>query len=647
MTRWSLGIDVGGTFVDLSAVSSAGERRVRKRALGADGPGGAVLAVLDEFLAAEGIAPASVDRLLHGTTVATNALLERRSPPVGVLLTEGFADILTLARQDRADLYARTVPPQPGQALFPEQLRHGIGGRMDAAGTELAPLDEKAVTEAGKALAAEGVQAIAVCFLHSPLNASHERRARELLAIAAPGVRVSLSCEVDPRPREYERALTTALDAYVAGAVAAYVRELEAGLKARGIVAPLLMRSEGGVASVEACLAVPLSLAMSGPAAAVNGLCALLDAEAKDGLAIGMDVGGTSTDFAVLEGGAPPFGESLRVGDLRLRVRSVDVHSIALGGGSVIAVDAVGGLRIGPRSMGAWPGPACFGRGGDRATLTDAFLVAGLLPETLAGGLALDRALASAALERDVARPLGLGVPDAALAALRVANAMLADAIKRVAVGRGADPREATLVAAGGGGGLHAAAAAQMAGARRVLVPPSPGLAAAHGLLGTAQTHSVERPVDLPLDTEAGRASLARVVRDLLAVAPPAQHPAYAAPKASVFVEACYAGQEFSLEIPLDPATDLSGDTLARRFDERHRRVRGQAFPNPRRVRAVRVVQQHAAPAVPPPPAGWRGEAMRGSGAVVLSSDDTTVVVPDGWTWSREPATGVLVLERS
>jgi N-methylhydantoinase A len=658
--RWSIGIDVGGTFVDIVAVSTRGMLKTAKRARDERSAAEAVLHTLDDFLKRERIGAADVERVLHGTTVATNALLERRQPPVGMLLTRGFRDILTLGRQSRRDLYARFVPRQTPVDVFPEALRFEIEGRIDASGREILALNEEDVRKAGAALVASGTTAAGICFLHAHANPEHELRARDLLS---PALQLSLSSEVDPRPREYERALTTALDAYVKAAVAGYVDAFRKGLALRRLPAPLLMRAAGGVADAPACLERPLSLAMSGPAAAVSGACALLDGETRAGLAMSLDVGGTTTDVALLEAGVPRFGEALAVADLLMRMRSVEVTSIAVGGGSLVRINAAGGLRIGPDSSGAFPGPASFARGGQSATITDAFAVIGLLPGTLAGDLPLDAGRAREAVRRDAAGPLGTSPEDAAWSIISVANAMLAESVKQVALARGRDPRDATLVAAGGGGGLHVAEVAKLVGARRALIPPGPGVIAAYGLLCSPALSVLEQALDVPLES----AQLAASARGLLHEASRMKPlEAYGASALVAFVDVCYLGQEFSLEVPYDPAVDTALQ-LVKRFDEEHRRIRGQEFQSERRARGLRVAVQQAAPRIPVPEIDYVSpkEATRrifvpaqidcpilprgalsgnGAGPLLIEAQDTTIWVPSGWRWHALDR-GALVLE--
>lgn len=680
---WSVGIDVGGTFVDLVAGADDGRLVWAKQVL-ADGPTAArVLTALDRFLAEQAIAPAQVTRLLHGTTIATNLLLERKAPPVAVLTTRGFADTLTLGRQNRRALYDRAVPCQTPVALMPAALRFEIGGRIDAAGQEIEPLDEGDVVRAATALRAlitDGVAigGVAIGFLFAHLQSAHERRARDLLTGFLPELAISISSAVDPHPREYERWLTTALDAYVKRVVADYLAALTEGLAQRGLPAPLIMRSSGGLSRVGPVGRDPISLAMSGPAAAVAGVRGLLDGPSRAGAAISLDIGGTTADLSLLESGAARFGQALQLGALSLRLRSVDVTSIALGGGSVARVNQAGGVRLGPGSMGAYPGPAAFGRGGTRSTLLDAALVAGFLPARLAGGLQLDSARARTALTQHVAAPLGLSVEAAAGAVLRVGDAMLAEAVKRVAFASGIDPRDATLVAAGGGGGLHVASVAGLVGARRAVIPAAPGVIAAYGLLASPLVSSAARGVATTLTPESFPA-LCVAARGLITDARAAADTErdarltadYPVVTVAVFADASYLGQEFTLEIAFRPDEDDAA-ALAARFDAAHRKLRGQAFPIACQIHALRAVATappRQLPGLPDQmdaaaeagvtarrlhlcdhlrldgdgrddfdcPVRHRGalrEGDQGDGPLLIDAPDSTIWIPAGWRWT-------------
>ncbi|MBX6317104.1 hydantoinase/oxoprolinase family protein [Pigmentiphaga sp.] len=669
--RWEVGIDVGGTFVDVVAVAPDGAVHASKHSRRAGEPAQAVLQALDEVSGTLGFQPSEVGRILHGTTIATNILLERSEPPVAVIVNRGFADVLTLGRQNRRDLYAPWVPCQAPVSLVPDALRFEIGGRIDAAGQECEPLNEAEVRGAAQAMREAGVRSAAVCLLFSHCNPAHERQVRAWCEDTAPEIAISLSSEVDPRPREFERWLTAAMDAYVKIGVTDYLRRFQDGLRQRGYVPALVMRSQGGVATLDACLRKPLTLAMSGPAAAVQGVAGMLDETSLAGDALSLDIGGTTSDLSLIQGGRTRYTLELGVGDMSLRMRSVDVLSVAVGGGSYVSVHAGGGIRVGPESAGARPGPVAYGRGGVRVTVTDCLLVLGLLPERLAGGLALDREAAAAAIEASLARPLGLSVEAAAHAAVHVANGALAEAVKRAAFAVGSDPRKLTLVAAGGGGAMHAAEVARMAGIARVAVPALPGVAAAYGLLRSDWTDVVEQALDLPLADDAWQ-QLGSVARRLAEVLRAPDVVSYGELSHAFFLDVGYAGQEFALEVPFELAHDSAAD-IARRFDDEHARIRGQAFSAPHRVRGMRLVARRApssaAGEARPVATGGQLERERTlrlpqvasclvhqraelavgqeeSGPAIIMSGDSTAWVPPGWRW-RVDSSRALIMERA
>jgi len=481
---WSLGVDMGGTFVDAVALHEDGRSVAIKHPRAGRRLAEPVVEAIDRLCAEAGIAPAEVGRVVHGSTVITNLLLELDRPPIALLLTRGFGDVPVLARQDRRALYEPVIAPAvPEAALFPQSLRFEIGGRIDAEGREVEPLDVAALEAAAGAIAAAGVQAVAVCLLFSHRNPVHEQRAGEVLRAHLPELHVSLSHEVDPAPREFERWLTTALDAYAKPMAAGYLQALAAALSVRQLPAPWLMHSEGSTQPWQELARRPIGLAMSGPCAALRGVAAALDDGGRRGAVLTLDVGGTSADIGLLQDGQPAFAESLECGGLGIRQRCVDIASIAIGGGSVLQVLAGAALRIGPRSQGAWPGPAAYGQGGLLATLSDALCVLGRLPPQLAGGLVLDRHAAEQAVVRDVAGPLGLPLVDAAEAVVQAAAAHMAEALKTHAFQRGLDPADALLVAVGGGGAQHAAEVAALAGMTAVRVLPQAGVMAALGMV--------------------------------------------------------------------------------------------------------------------------------------------------------------------
>src|SRR5438045_1396241 len=452
-----LGVDVGGTFTD--AVLLDGGRVRTAKVPTAERQEESVLA------AARAVGAQDVERFAHGTTTATNALLERRGGRTAFVGNAGFEHLLHLRRQTRAHLYRLCAQhPEP---LVPLERCHGVRGRLGPEG-ELEPLDLDSLPDVGDA------DAVAVCLLFAFRDASHERAVAAELRRRHPGVHVVASHEVAPEFREYERASTTAADTYLAPIAARYLRALGAAVAEAGLPEPVVMLSSGGVLPAEEAAAHPARLLVSGPAGGVVG-AGLLARRAGFADAIAFDMGGTSTDVCLLPGGQAVRVPEREVGGVPVRLPSVDVHTVGAGGGSLVRRDAGGALRVGPESAGADPGPACYGRGGG-PTVTDANLLLGRLPEELPGGLALDRDAAAAAL---------VGIDPAAV--VEVVNAEMLRALRVVSVERGQDPREFALVAYGGAGPLHACALAEELGMEAVLVPAAAGLVRARGLRARAE----------------------------------------------------------------------------------------------------------------------------------------------------------------
>ena len=430
-----------------------------------------------------------VERFAHGTTVATNALLERRGARTAFVGNAGFEHLLHLRRQTRAHLY-RLCEQHP-EPLVPLERCHGVRGRLGPDG-ELEPLDLATLPDVGDA------EAVAVCLLFAFRDPSHEAAVAAELRRRHPGVHVVASHEVAPEFREYERASTTAADAYLAPVAARYLRALAAGAREAGLPEPLVMQSAGGVASVEEAAAHPATILVSGPAAGVVG-AGLVARRAGFENAIAFDMGGTSTDVCLLPGGRAERVAERVVGGFPIRLPTVDLHTVGAGGGSLVVVDAGGAIRVGPESAGAHPGPACYGAGGG-ATVTDANLLLGRLPAELPGGLVLDRDAAAAALA---------GIDPAAV--VEVVNAEMLRALRVVSVERGHDPRDFALVAFGGAGPLHACALAEELGIEAVLVPEAAGVLSALGLVASDERRdrvvSHVRPLaevrDLPSEGEA------------------------------------------------------------------------------------------------------------------------------------------------
>ncbi|MDO9434613.1 hydantoinase/oxoprolinase family protein [Hydrogenophaga sp.] len=641
---WAIGIDMGGTFIDVVACASDGTLRALKHPREAGHLVQPILQAVQRMLDENGIDAAQVARIVHGSTVVTNLLLEQTDGPIAVLTNTGMRDILALARQDRRDLYtAAVLPPTPERKLFPAVQRFEIAGRVDANGLEIETLEREQVTALAHRIAASDTRAVAVCLLFSHLSPVHEQQVRTWLLEAQPELMVSLSSEVDPKPREFERFLATAFDAYSKPMVQQYLETLGSALAERGLPAPDLMRSEGGIAPWQDAVQRPIGLAMSGPCAALQGVAASLPDSDAAQVVMSIDVGGTSTDIGILEAGRPLFTDTLLCGDLTLRLRCADVESLSIGGGSLASVNAGGGLRLGPRSQGAWPGPAAYGLGGTNATLTDALLLLGRLPQKLSGGVVLDVALAEAAIARDIAQPLGITTADAAQAIVATAATAMAESVKMRAFQRDIHPADCLLVAAGGGGAQHVAEVAELAGVSQVRVIAHAGVVAALGLLASPPTQTVEKACALSLDTD-GLAVLT-AVRDKL-------QPAQDGASIRWSLEILHRGQGSPVEVNWLPDDDLA--MLQARFAERYEALRGQM---PARsdalVGLLRGVFEQAVPQpgvnahhLRPDPALWAGCAPQGHGPHALFAATTTVWVPAGWQWAQE-ADGSLWLSQT
>jgi N-methylhydantoinase A len=476
-------VDIGGTFTDITLQDiTTGQAWNAKTPSTPRDPSEAFITGVLLALDQAGRSASEIGRVLHGTTVATNLILEGRTAATALLTTSGFRHVLEIGRADlprRDNLWAWVKPRRP----VPPALVFEAAGRMDATGQELEALDQNAVRHAARAAVAAGVNAIAICFLHAFANPMHERLALEILREEAPNLALSASSDVLPIVREYERSMATVLNVGVMPAVSTYIERLERRLKEAAIAAPLLlMKSNGGVAGAAAIRRAPVQTALSGPAAGVVGARMVAEAAGIPDI-ITVDIGGTSADICLMSKGKIGLTQTGRVGPWPLPLPMIDMVTIGAGGGSIAQCQADGALTVGPKSAGAEPGPASYGRGGTAATVTDAHLVLGHLPETLLGGqMKLDRRLAQEAIDR-IAQPLGLSREAAARGILAIANNNMVGAIRVVSVERGHDPREFTLVPFGGAGPLHGCAIAELLGMRRILVPPSPGVLCAQGLL--------------------------------------------------------------------------------------------------------------------------------------------------------------------
>ena len=575
-----LGIDVGGTFTDAVLVAD-GEVRTAKVST-APAQAQSVLA------AAAAVGAVEVDRFTHGTTAATNALLERRGARTAFVATAGFEHLLHLRRQTRAHLYRPCADHAP--PLVPLERCVGVRGRLGPAG-ELEPLDLAGLPELD-------ADAVAVCLLFSFRDATHEQAVADEIRRRLPDAHVVASHEVSPEFREYERASTTAVDAYLGPVVATYLRSLEGACRASGLPVPFVMRSSGGLATLDEAAEHAAFALLSGPAAGVVG-AARIAALAGFENALSFDMGGTSTDVCAIVGGVAKREHERVVGGFPVRLPTLAVHTVGAGGGSIVWQDVGEALRVGPESAGAIPGPACYGRGGERATVTDASLLLGRLPARLPDGLELDAEAAR--------RALGGLAPDAVV---EVVNAEMTRALRVVSVEQGLDPRDFALVAFGGAGPLHACALADELGMETVLVPAAAGVLSALGLVAADERRDAVRSYVTPL-ADAGEL--------------PGEGEA----------DLRYAGQSFELTV-------LLGPRLAERFHEAHRERYGYAdAARPLELVAIRTADVQAAA-----PVSITGSSVSARGPEVLELEGSTAWVPEGWAGETD-AHGTLVLGRT
>ena len=577
-----VGIDVGGTFTDFVLLQD-GRLQVHKEATTPEDQSQAILSGLTHL----GISPsqaggaASTAEIVHGTTIATNALLERRGARTALLTTAGFVDVIEIGRQNRPHLYDLfQVRPNP---LAPADLRYEAVERLDTEGNVLTPLDEAALSRTAQQMAAAAPESLAICFLYSFRNPHHEQRSAEIMRRSFPHLPISLSSDILPEYREYERTATTVINAYLLPLVGHYLQRLTREL---GDLPIRVMQSGGGAIGADQAASEPARLVLSGPAGGVVGafrIAQLAHESPQNGEEQGQkqslpaqcriitfDMGGTSTDVALCPDTVPRTAES-EVAGLPLRLPIIDIHTVGAGGGSLARVDAGGGLRVGPESAGAVPGPVCYARGGDQPTVTDANLVLGRLDAGQflggSGAMELDVAASEHALAELGGRLGGLSLHEAALGVVRVANARMERALRRVSVERGHDPRDFTLVPFGGAGPLHACDLAESLGIPRILLPPSPGVLSALGLLIVDVVHESSQALLVDAALLAAQpdplqemlAALEERVRTVLA-AEGIEDPALEAS-----LDLRYQGQSYELTVPLAmaaPGNAPSGPNL-------------------------------------------------------------------------------------
>jgi N-methylhydantoinase A len=661
-----VGVDIGGTFTDAVHVDGVGRATVAKTRTTPDAIARGFLDALQVLGERAGTDPAAIAYLAHGTTIATNAIVQGRTARIALVTTEGFRDTLEIGTQLRAHLYDLRAPNPP--PLVPRELRFEVPERVGPLGEVVRALDDADVAAVADEIRASGAEAIAVAFLFSFLNPAHEERAARILHDRT-GLEVTRSSQVSPELREYPRSATTAINASLLPLVGGYVRDLAERLEAAGVRAPLhLMRSSGGVARAADAAALPVGLISSGPAAGVIG-AARVAALAGVADALTIDVGGTTADVALVIGGEPQLRYRGSVAGHPVALPQVDVGSIGAGGGSIARVDRFGSLTVGPESAGADPGPAAYGMGGVEATVTDAHVVLGTLdPARFLGGRApLDAGLAHAAVERSVAGPLGLSVEDAAAAVVRVLSANMAAALRVISVARGHDPRRFALVALGGAGPMHAPQVADELGIDRIVIPRWPGITAALGLLGADVRHDLARGFVPP----AG-AALAPALDAALAGLEAEVRPLVAGARSQLrwSLDVRYRGQAYELTVPLParPATDATLARAMRGFHAAHRRAYGHSTPTaPTEIVTVRCRATIAlpAPAITEAPGTARPVGSRTvhgvrhavhdrvsldersslAGPAIVEQEDSTVTVPRGWTLTGAPG-GTLLLER-
>jgi N-methylhydantoinase A len=675
-----IGVDIGGTFTDVVCRSSDGSLKFVKLPTTRKDESQAVLQSIALMARDWNVQPADIARFTHGTTVATNAVLERKGARIGIITTEGFRDVLEIGRQMRHQMYDMVLEAETPSFLAPGARRKEVRERVAADGAVLVPLDKASVRRAADALVKDGVEAIAICFLFSFRNPAHEKRARDIVAAAYPDLKIAVSHEVDPAFREYERTVVTSFDAYVKPVIDRYLARLEQGLEKGGVPAPLqVMQSRGGLMVSEVARQRPVRLFLSGPAAGVIGARIAGASAGVDDL-ITVDIGGTSCDIALIAKGKALIRSDGVIDGYPVRVAMVDVNSIGAGGGSIAWIDRGGGLRVGPQSAGSEPGPACYNRGGLLPTVTDASVVLGYVnPDYFAGGsLKLEPELAHRVIADKVAKPLGLTLEQAALGIHRVLNAQMAEGIRLVSIRQGLDPRKFALLPLGGGGAVHATALAQDLNISRVVVPRTPGVLSAAGLLAAPVEHEVSAAFGRELDETSVaevRRALAALDQDCAALMGKERLNGEAV-AIHYLADVCYVGQSYTLEVPLrldqaDPLKLLYEDFLAN-----HDRVYGHATRVPARIVNLRSVHQAGGldridgaawrPSGAKPQKATRRVLVAGAAgfaeaaiydraalppgftfkgpAIVEQTDTTTLVEPD-WTGTVDKA-GNLILTR-
>ncbi len=577
---YRLGVDVGGTFTDLALYDTETNRleltktpsTPLNQALG-------VIAGIRELMERHAVSPDRVDFFIHGTTVATNTLLERKGAKTALIVTAGFRDILQIGRQDRPSLYDWRI--RRSDPLAPRHLRFEVLERVVHTGEVLVPIQDEALDRVIERIEDADVDAVAVCLLHSYANPAHERAIGDAISRALPNTPVSLSHQILPEFKEYERMSTTIINAYVAPVMERYLRRLEESISEVGLKSELyIMQSNGGTMGIETAIERPVHTILSGPAAGVIGAVAIAQQAGKPN-SISIDMGGTSFDVSLSYRGEVRRTQESELERLPIKLPMVDVHTLGAGGGSVAWIDPGGALRVGPRSAGADPGPACYGNGGLEATVTDANLVLGRLGATslLGGTMTLDTALAQSVITERVARPLGLSLEEAAEGIVQVVNASMVKGIRVVSVSKGYDPREFCLVAFGGAGPLHVSELAQEMDIPTVLVPVAPGVTSALGLLMADLRHDFAQTALKP-GSELSPTEITSWYEQLEAQAMEQMSREGVAPERVTLgraADARYVGQGYELEVAVASGKleQRHVDEIMERFHDAHARSYG------------------------------------------------------------------------
>jgi len=665
-----LGVDIGGTFTDV-ALEVGDHRYTAKGLTTAHAPEQAVLAILRSIIAAAAVAPGDVQVIIHGTTLATNALIERKGAKTALLTTEGFRDVIEIRHENRFEQYDVNIDLPP--PLVPRRLRLPVRERVDAQGAVLLPLDEASVSRAIDVLAAQQIEAVAVGFLHSFTNPDHERRVGEAIVRRLPGVPVTLSAEVSPEMREYERFSTACANAYLQPLIGSYVTRLERELAAAGFRCPLLlMTSGGGITSTDTAIRFPVRLVESGPAGGAIFASCIARQHGLDQV-VSFDMGGTTAKICFIDKAQAQTARAFEVArvyrfvkgsGLPLRIPVIEMVEIGAGGGSIASVDALGRIAVGPQSAGSDPGPACYGRGGSEPTVSDADLVLGRIdPTTFSGGnMPLDSAAAASAVTTRIGAKLGLAVDHAAFGISEMVDENMASASRVHGIESGKDMRPRTLIAFGGAAPLHAARVAEKLGIARVLVPANAGVGSAVGLLRAPVAYEIVRGRLMRLESF-DAAAVNRLFADMRteaeAIVRRGAPEAALAERRSAFMRYRGQGHEISVELPVRNFTAADRGAIVALFEAAYRRLYSRPIPGVEievlswvvavsaPAQGVLAAAMKVQPSTPQPrshrpvfdaqagafaevPIFWRADLNPGAriaGPAVIAEDDTSTVV--------------------